>query len=77
MMIIHNVIMHFTTKETHAHNFSTKNYYYPTFCNHCGTLLWGLFKQGVHCSDCGKNVHHHCQQKSPKTCDASLTKKDK
>ncbi|XP_076870653.1 protein kinase C, delta a isoform X1 [Brachyhypopomus gauderio] len=50
------------------HRFKTYNYMSPTFCDHCGSLLWGLVKQGLKCEDCGMNVHHKCQTKVANLC---------
>ncbi|KAG5263130.1 hypothetical protein AALO_G00282900 [Alosa alosa] len=55
------------------HSFKTYNYKIPTFCNHCGTLLWGLFKQGRKCEDCVLNVHHRCQKKVANLCGTNQT----
>uniref|UniRef100_A0A7N8YE17 Protein kinase C n=1 Tax=Mastacembelus armatus TaxID=205130 RepID=A0A7N8YE17_9TELE len=50
------------------HRFKTNNYMSPTFCDHCGSLLWGLVKQGLKCEDCAMNVHHKCQDKVANLC---------
>ncbi|XP_056429218.1 protein kinase C theta type isoform X2 [Hyla sarda] len=50
------------------HRFKVYNYKSPTFCEHCGTLLWGLAKQGLKCAECGMNVHHKCENKVGNLC---------
>ncbi|KAG8007453.1 Protein kinase C delta type [Nibea albiflora] len=50
------------------HRFKFYNYKSPTFCDHCGSLLWGLYKQGLKCEDCAMNVHSYCQKKVANMC---------
>lgn len=50
------------------HRLKTHNYMSPTFCDHCGSLLWGMVKQGLKCEECGMNVHHKCQKKVANLC---------
>ena len=56
------------------HNFRTKTYSHPTFCRHCGSLLWGLIRQGQHCRHCGVNVHKRCAQFYPNNCGVDTQK---
>ncbi|TRY65794.1 hypothetical protein DNTS_014261 [Danionella cerebrum] len=50
------------------HRFKTHNYMSPTFCDHCGSLLWGMVRQGLKCEECAMNVHHKCQSKVANLC---------
>uniref|UniRef100_A0A0K0ESN5 protein kinase C n=1 Tax=Strongyloides stercoralis TaxID=6248 RepID=A0A0K0ESN5_STRER len=50
------------------HRFKQYNFKSPTFCDHCGSMLYGLFKQGMKCETCGVNCHHKCQKHMPNLC---------
>ena len=49
--------------EGKVHDFQVHTYSKFTFCDHCGQLLYGLYRQGHQCSDsdCGVNVHSYCK----------------
>ncbi|KAK2148686.1 hypothetical protein LSH36_487g03030 [Paralvinella palmiformis] len=50
------------------HRFKVNNYMSPTFCDHCGQLLYGLFRQGLKCQDCGTNCHKKCRELMANLC---------
>ncbi|XP_023660120.1 protein kinase C epsilon type isoform X2 [Paramormyrops kingsleyae] len=50
------------------HKFSIHNYKVPTFCDHCGSLLWGLLRQGLQCKVCKMNVHRRCESNVAPNC---------
>eukprot|EP00117_Sycon_ciliatum_P017989 scpid58012/ scgid16774/ Protein kinase C iota type; Atypical protein kinase C-lambda/iota; nPKC-iota len=50
------------------HSFVAHTYKSPTFCDHCGSLLYGLMKQGVKCKLCKINIHHRCIEITPQNC---------
>nr|XP_061824830.1 protein kinase C eta type-like isoform X1 [Nerophis lumbriciformis] len=50
------------------HQFSIHNYKSLTFCSHCGSMLYGLFKQGMQCKICKLNVHIRCEHNVAQNC---------
>lgn len=50
------------------HRFVVHNYKRFTFCDHCGSLLYGLIKQGLQCEACNLNVHKRCQKNVANNC---------
>ncbi|KAF4090141.1 hypothetical protein AMELA_G00048580 [Ameiurus melas] len=50
------------------HKFGIHNYKVPTFCDHCGSLLWGLMRQGLQCKVCKMNVHRRCESNVAPNC---------
>lgn len=59
------------------HNFKLHNYKSPCFCDHCGSLLYGLVKQGLKCQECGTNIHMRCEKNTPANCTPGLKSKNK
>ena len=57
------------------HDFKSHTYPSPTFCDHCGSLLWGLWNQGLRCGECYINVHKECKQLVPNLCNCEITEK--
>ncbi|XP_064477589.1 protein kinase C-like [Ornithodoros turicata] len=54
------------------HCFVVHSYKRPTFCDHCGSLLYGLLRQGLHCDVCNVNIHKRCQKNVANSCGINL-----
>lgn len=50
------------------HRFQEHTYKRFTFCDHCGSMLYGLVSQGLRCQVCKLNVHKRCSKNVANNC---------
>eukprot|EP00124_Ichthyophonus_hoferi_P002879 Ihof_evm4s218 gene=Ihof_evmTU4s218 len=53
---------------TSSHSFEERSFRQPVFCAHCSELLWGIYKQGCQCTNCGVTVHRRCYPRLTSVC---------
>ncbi|KAF7488393.1 Calcium-independent protein kinase C [Sarcoptes scabiei] len=56
------------------HRFSVHTYKMPTFCDLCGSMLYGIIRQGLKCEDCDMNVHKRCHKNVTNNCGINTKK---
>lgn len=57
------------------HKFVVHTFSAPTFCDHCGSMLYGLIKQGLQCRSCLMNIHKRCKTNVPHLCGCDAVEK--
>ncbi|KAK9524894.1 hypothetical protein VZT92_017258 [Zoarces viviparus] len=57
-----------TEMRIRPHTLVVQSYRTPTFCHHCGEMLWGLVRQGLKCDGCGLDFHKRCAFLLPNDC---------
>uniref|UniRef100_A0A8D2ZSZ8 protein kinase C n=1 Tax=Scophthalmus maximus TaxID=52904 RepID=A0A8D2ZSZ8_SCOMX len=57
-----------TQMRMRPHSLVVQSYRTPTFCHHCGEMLWGLVRQGLKCDGCGLDFHKRCAFLLPNDC---------
>lgn len=50
------------------HSLAAVTYKFPTFCDFCGEMLYGLIRQGLRCNGCRLNFHKRCAHLIPNNC---------
>ena len=62
LILASNYRLHYQTEAWRQHKFIKTTFYKPTYCQHCGELIWGIHKQGLNCMDCNLRCHERCRE---------------
>ena len=55
-----------------CHRFQAFTFTTPSYCRHCCKFIFGVYKQGMVCSDCGYPSHPQCAKIAAKDCDNTI-----
>ncbi|CAH8494805.1 unnamed protein product [Dicrocoelium dendriticum] len=50
------------------HKFRIHTFMLPAFCDHCGSFLFGIMRQGLQCEVCRLNIHKRCEKNVASHC---------
>jgi classical protein kinase C alpha type len=64
-----------TNALNNKHKFILHFFTTPTFCDHCGSLIYVFFKQGIKCQSCDLNFHKKCSKLAPSLCGIDHTER--
>ncbi|TKR93005.1 hypothetical protein L596_007542 [Steinernema carpocapsae] len=58
--VVEIIIVNKNEQPTQPHDLHVAQYMTPTFCDYCGEVIMGMFKQGFKCKRCKCNLHKKC-----------------
>ncbi|XP_071742996.1 putative protein kinase C delta type homolog isoform X3 [Lepeophtheirus salmonis] len=50
------------------HLFKATSFSSPTFCGHCGSMIYAFFQEGLQCQACNISCHKKCEKYMPNLC---------